>query len=114
MNAEENKEPDTMPPAPKRKFEEEEVGDVRENGLDEQDESAVINRKQLWLLCQNKYCLTFHLCPSCNGKLFKRTDKVKEGENGVMVSFELCWNCVRRNMGMSEIARGPSAKKYKK
>lgn len=113
MNNEEHKEYDTIPPAPKRKFEEEEVREVHSSGLDQQDEK-LINRKQLWMLCRNKYCLTFNLCPTCNEKLFQRKEKVKEISNGVVVSFELCWDCVKRNMTIADLARVPNEKKYNK
>lgn len=72
-----------------------------------------INRKQLWLICRNKYQLSFDLCSECNEKLFQRKDKVREQPNGVLVNFELCWSCAERNMKISEISQaGIGKRKY--
>lgn len=71
-----------------------------------------IDRKKLWMLCRNKYNLIFDLCASCNQKLYQRKEKVNElrDGSGVIVNFELCWDCVGRNIQISEVAQEGSAK----
>lgn len=110
---EEKYDSDTMPPAPKRR----QGGTVEEEEVPETVLPTGVNRKQLWLLCRNHYCLTFNLCKDCNEKLFQRKEKIKELVDGVLVSFELCWSCTERNMKISEIAKPGyerAAKKMKK
>uniref|UniRef100_A0A1I8B0Z0 Uncharacterized protein n=1 Tax=Meloidogyne hapla TaxID=6305 RepID=A0A1I8B0Z0_MELHA len=79
----------------------------KKNAVKKSEPKVSVRSKTLWKLVRMKYIprLEFRLCRTCSNILFHSTSRVieREGTGGVVISFELCKQCVDLNMHVKDV-----------